>query len=75
LDYAFRRAGMHRVSLNWYGWNEGAGRLYERMGFVREARLREALWHEGRWWDEFEAGMLVEEWEERRREERREKGD
>ena len=33
------------------------------------------MWHEGRWWDEFEAGMLVEEWEERRRErERREDG-
>ena len=65
LDYAFRRAGVHRVSLNWYGWNEGAGRLYESMGFVREACLRRALWHEGRWWDEYEAGMLVEEWEER----------
>ncbi|KAF2732329.1 acyl-CoA N-acyltransferase [Polyplosphaeria fusca] len=70
LDYAFRRAGLHRVSIRAFGWNEGAARLYERLGFVLEGRMREALWHEGRWWDGIEMGMLEGEWWARERERR-----
>jgi ribosomal protein S18 acetylase RimI-like enzyme len=62
LDYAFRRAGLHRVRVRALGWNEGALRLYERLGFTWEGRERERLWHEGRWWDCVEYGMLEGEW-------------
>jgi RimJ/RimL family protein N-acetyltransferase len=62
LDYAFRRAGLHRVSIRAFGWNEGAIRLYQRLGFTLEGKQREDLWHEGRWWDGFEFGMLEQEW-------------
>ncbi|KAF2993211.1 hypothetical protein E8E13_000483 [Curvularia kusanoi] len=67
LDYAFRRAGLHRVEIRAFGWNEGATRLYERMGFVREGTERKAYWHEGRWWDGVSLGMLEDEWWARRR--------
>ncbi|KAF2873923.1 acyl-CoA N-acyltransferase [Massariosphaeria phaeospora] len=64
LDYAFRRAGLHRVMIRAFGWNEGAIRLYEQLGFKHEARHREALWHEGRWWDSIDMAMLEgESWE------------
>lgn len=62
LDYAFRRAGLHRVRIRAFEWNEGAIKLYEKLGFVYEGKERKALWHEGRWWDGFEMSMLDEEW-------------
>jgi RimJ/RimL family protein N-acetyltransferase len=62
LDYAFRRVGLHRVRIRAFGWNAGAVKLYEKVGFKIEGREREALWHEGRWWDGMELGMLEGEW-------------
>jgi RimJ/RimL family protein N-acetyltransferase len=62
LDYAFRRAGLHRVRVRALEWNEGAMKLYERLGFKLEGREREGMWHEGRWWDVVEYSMLEGEW-------------
>ncbi|XP_014562176.1 hypothetical protein COCVIDRAFT_84844 [Bipolaris victoriae FI3] len=62
LDFGFRRAGLHTVRLRAFGWNKGAIRLYERLGFVVEGREREAVWFEGEWWDSFTLGMLDREW-------------
>ena len=62
LDYAFRRAGLHRVRIRAFEWNKGALRLYEKIGFKLEGRERESLWHEGKWWDGMEFGMLEGEW-------------
>ncbi|KAH6621718.1 acyl-CoA N-acyltransferase [Boeremia exigua] len=62
LDYAFRRAGLHRVRIRAFEWNVGAVRLYEKIGFKVEGREREALWHEGRWWDGIEFSILEGEW-------------
>jgi RimJ/RimL family protein N-acetyltransferase len=62
LDYAFRRAGLHRVRIRAFEWNTGALKLYEKIGFEIEGREREALWHEGRFWDGVDFGMLEQEW-------------
>lgn len=62
LDYAFRRAGLHRVRIRAFEWNAGAVKLYEKVGFKFEGLEREALWHDGRWWDGLELGMLEGEW-------------
>jgi len=62
LDYAFRRAGLHRVRIRAFEWNTGALRLYEKIGFKLEGREREAFWHEGRWWDGVAFSMLEGEW-------------
>ncbi|KAF2643666.1 acyl-CoA N-acyltransferase [Massarina eburnea CBS 473.64] len=74
LDYAFRRAGLHKVRIRAFEWNEGAVRLYERIGFKHEGRERESLWHEGRFWDGIEMGMVEREWWELQREEREKEG-
>jgi len=65
LNWAFQAAGLHRVRIGCFSFNEGARRLYERLGFVLEGRTREAAWKNGGWHDLLEMGMLEREWRER----------
>ncbi|KAL1667946.1 acyl-CoA N-acyltransferase [Schizophyllum commune] len=66
VDYTFRALGMHRLSLDVFGSNVGAYRIYKRMrvvGFVEEGRLREAVrTPEGTWDDLIYMGILEDEW-------------
>ena len=62
LRWAFETAGLHRVEVRALGWNHGAVRLYERLGFRHEGLLRETWWFEGRWWDDYIFGMLESDW-------------
>lgn len=71
LEYAFRRAGLHRVGIRVFAWNVGARRLYERVGFKLEGTEREKWWHDGQWWDDLALGMLEGEWWARERERRK----
>lgn len=71
LEWAFRHANMHRVGIGAHEWNEGAVKLYQRLGFVVEGRIREATWYDGRYRDEIEMGMLKDEWLDRYGEELR----
>lgn len=64
-EWAFRHANLHRVGIEAFAWNEGAWKLYQRLGFVMEGRKRESVWADGRWEDEVSLGMLVGEWWER----------
>lgn len=66
LDWAFRFGNLHRVSLTCVGHNEGAKKLYERLGFVLEGTLREAIWIDGRYYPEYIMSILEHEWRERR---------
>jgi RimJ/RimL family protein N-acetyltransferase len=62
LQWAFDSAGMHRVSVKAFEYNTGARRLYEKLGLVHEGTIREMFWHDGRWWADFEYGILDHEW-------------
>jgi len=62
VDWSFRIAALHRVEIGCFSWNDGARRLYEKLGFVLECRKREALWHDGGWHDLIEFSMLENEW-------------
>ncbi|KAF2225625.1 acyl-CoA N-acyltransferase [Elsinoe ampelina] len=64
LDWAFDRLNLHKVMIRAFEYNEGAIRLYERIGFSREGRWKEYLWHDGRYWDDIQLGMLAREWKE-----------
>jgi RimJ/RimL family protein N-acetyltransferase len=72
LRWAFKTRGLHRVGIAYAGWNEGAGRLNARLGFVGEGREREALFWAGMWWDKIGLGILEGEWREREERRRRE---
>jgi RimJ/RimL family protein N-acetyltransferase len=69
LRYAFDRLDLHQVQLWTLGDNDRAIRMYERCGFVQEARLRDRSFKEGRWVDHVlmsvnrgEFGVALERW-------------
>ncbi len=47
VAYAFREMGLHRI---------------QKAGFVEEGRHRDAVWHDGRWYDEVMMSVLDHEW-------------
>ena len=63
IDHAFRSLGLHRVGLTVFAFNERAIRSYRSVGFVAEGRAREAIWREGRWWDEISMSILKGDWQ------------
>lgn len=65
VEWGFQTYGLHRIGIESFSHNGGAGRLYERLGFVPEQRKREALWFRGGWSDVLGFAMLEDEWRER----------
>ncbi|MEU5534457.1 GNAT family protein [Streptomyces sp. NPDC020362] len=66
VGYGFERLGLHRISLEVYAFNPRALRVYEKVGFVREGVLRDALLWEGEWVDAVVMSILAREWSEHR---------
>ncbi|KAI1822594.1 putative GNAT family acetyltransferase [Xylaria intraflava] len=64
LWWAFQMAGLHRVQIQAFSFNTGAMRLYEKLGFREEGRIREHMWFAGSWHDGLIYGMLEDEWRE-----------
>lgn len=62
-NWAFQKAGLHRVQLEVFEYNERAMQVYVKVGFKQEGRMRECLWFNGRFWDIFIFGMLATEWQ------------
>lgn len=67
LDFAFAELRLHRVQLRVWAFNERAIHVYERMGFVHEARYREGHFRHGRHHDIVYMGLLAQEWAARER--------
>jgi RimJ/RimL family protein N-acetyltransferase len=63
LDWAFIHGNLHTVNLRCFAHNRAAVQAYEKVGFVREGRLRETIWLNRQWHDEFIYNMLESEWE------------
>lgn len=66
-DYAFGTLGVHRIHTTCDGENYGSYRVMEKIGMRREAEFKKARPCHGEWHDEYEYGMLKEEWEKRRK--------
>jgi RimJ/RimL family protein N-acetyltransferase len=67
VDHAFGRLRLHRIALSVFEFNTRAVRAYEKCGFVVEGRAREAIFRDGRYWDELHMSILAEEWASRKR--------
>ncbi len=62
LEHAFGTLRLHRIALAVFEFNERAIRAYRACGFIVEGRAREAIWRDGRWWDEITMSVLDQEW-------------
>jgi RimJ/RimL family protein N-acetyltransferase len=62
VAHAFDRLRLHRVALSVFAFNERAIRSYRTVGFVVEGRAREAIWRDGRHWDELQMSILDSDW-------------
>lgn len=65
LRFAFTELNLHRVSLFLFDYNTRALRSYEKVGFVVEGRLRQAMARGGQRQDDLCMGILRDEWEEK----------
>jgi RimJ/RimL family protein N-acetyltransferase len=64
LRYAFGELNLHRVTAVLPAYNEGAIRLFQKLGFMEEIRRRKALNRDGEFWDLLSFGLLNSEWRE-----------
>lgn len=62
LDYAFGELELHRVALSVFEFNEAAIATYEKLGFRKEGRYREAVKRDGTFRDAILMSMLAPEW-------------
>jgi len=62
LEHAFRVLALHRVALSVFEFNERAVKSYLKVGFVIEGRARDAIWRDGRYWDEISMSILESDW-------------
>jgi RimJ/RimL family protein N-acetyltransferase len=66
VSHALGTLGLHRIALSVFEFNERAIHAYIASGFSIEGRAREAIWRDGRWWDELSMSILEPEWRRRR---------
>ena len=64
LQHGFETLNLHRIYLKVYSTNPRAIRAYEKVGFVHEARLREAHYDSGIYTDDLIMSVLRHEWDE-----------
>jgi RimJ/RimL family protein N-acetyltransferase len=62
LRYGFTEVNLNRVTLTVFEYNPRAIRVYEKVGFRHEGRMRKLLNKEGMRWDMLYMGILREEW-------------
>jgi RimJ/RimL family protein N-acetyltransferase len=56
--YGFDKMRLHKISLTVVTENRAARRVYEKVGFVEEGRLRQTFRRDGQWYDMFTMGLL-----------------
>lgn len=62
LDFAFKQVGVHRVVAFCNANNAASARVMEKLGMQRDGLLREALWWNDTWCDEYLYAILEQEW-------------
>jgi len=63
LDYLFKELNRNRIQAEVDEHNTASWKLLEKLGFVKEAVLREAEYYNGTWEDTFVYAMLKSDWE------------
>jgi RimJ/RimL family protein N-acetyltransferase len=63
MDWAFRHAGLHTLSLTTTSFNQVGINLYKSTGFSLDGRRREVVWCNRQWHDELTFNITEGEWE------------
>ncbi|HVO43374.1 MAG TPA: GNAT family protein, partial [Aggregatilineales bacterium] len=63
LPYAFDVVRLDKIHLGVYDFNESGLRCYERTGFRYEGCLRQQIYYQDRYWDEWPMRILRSEWD------------
>ncbi len=66
VGHGFERLGLHRISLEVYSFNPRARHVYEKVGFVAEGVLRDALRWGEEWVDATVMSILAPQWQQHR---------
>ncbi len=61
-NYGFLEVGLRRIYVQTVDNNDGARRLYKRLGFIHEGVLREHIRHHGRFVDRHVQALLQTDW-------------
>jgi [ribosomal protein S5]-alanine N-acetyltransferase len=62
LGFAFSELGVHRVVAFCNALNTASYRVMEKLGMQRDGWLRESLWWNGQWVDEYLYAILERDW-------------
>jgi RimJ/RimL family protein N-acetyltransferase len=65
VKYGFEQLNLHRISSNAIAFNERSIRMHLGVGFKEEAREREAVYKNGKYYDHVAFGLLKTEWQEK----------
>lgn len=61
LNFIFEEMNIRRVKLNVYSFNERAIKCYKKLGFITEGILRQEVFREGQYHDEYIMGLFKDE--------------
>ncbi|MFH1193046.1 MAG: GNAT family protein [Candidatus Jorgensenbacteria bacterium] len=62
INWGFKEFKLHRIELEVYEYNARGIKLYRRLGFKLEGKMRERVRWGGRYHDVFQMGILRSEW-------------
>lgn len=62
VRYCFEELGMNRIGAEVYAFNERSIKMFEKMRFVKEGIIRQAVYKKNNFEDEYIYGLLKNEW-------------
>jgi RimJ/RimL family protein N-acetyltransferase len=62
INFGFRDLQLHRLEDTADTRNQASVRVMEKLGMQREGHLRETIWKDGQWYDEYIYAILAHEW-------------
>ena len=62
IHFGFTELHLHRIADDCDARNLASARVMEKLGMRREGHLRETIWKDGRWYDEYIYAILANEW-------------
>lgn len=62
IKFIFEHMNLNKIKLNVFGFNKRAIKCYEKCGFKVEGVLKQELFRDGQYYDEYAMALLKEEW-------------